>query len=365
MQRISPKGNTPPDSKTIIKRQVGGSELRKPVNNGVFGVTVQDSPYNPIISFNKQKRDFSLFFEHESMLKNVAYYKFKNLQNATNNLSLMAWNVNRMLYARGGLVAFNHIDGAGNVQGHLLPFNISGHNGLNFYGLPDYVEPIPYADNMRFTNLQNVKLKVGVDCVIWLDSIPFEPSLTPMSRRFYNTIINNQKAEAITRVLMSMVAHFEKQIIQVDNPQKAEKLKIAFRTALESGDPVAVVTDFFETNKELFKGVTYVGGEFFATLKDFQSLQDSYNGISTSGYGIEKAERLVAGELSGIGEQVDLLADLRRRMAKRFAKECQRVLKWVGFDIETNHIPQTEKMDMKKQENNGTEESVGGKENVN
>jgi hypothetical protein len=346
--RKSPKGNTPPNSANIVRANSSRS-----INDGVFGVKVRDTPFNPLIQLDLVKRNMSLFFEHESLTRNSGYFKFKGL---LNDRHLIPFNINRMLYSRGGLVAFNYHN-----RKEILPFVISGTNGLNYYGLPFMIRPVPYAQEVRL--LLDIELTVGKDCAIWLDTIPFQASYTPTTRRDYNTIINNEKTEALVRVKMSMVAHFEKHIIRVESPQQADKLRASFRTALENADPVVIVSEYFEIQKGIFGGMSYMGGEFFATLKDYSALQDSYNGISTSGYGIEKAERLVAGELSGIGEQVDIMADLRRRMAKRFARECRELLGWTNFDIETAHYNQEERA-QSKQEIDGSEPSVGGIENV-
>lgn len=355
-KRISPKGNTPPATANVIRNR-----SRKSVNDGIFGVNVLDSPYNPLISFDADKQSFSLFFEHEALTRNVGYWKYKGLEK---DRHLIPWNISRMHYTRGGVMAFNF----GNRK-EILPFVISGKDGLDYYGLPFKIEPVAYANNVKL-KLTKREYTVGVDCAIWLDVVPFEPSFSPMSRQFYNSILNNQRVEALLRVKMSMIAHFEKHVLRVEDKNTANKIRQAFRQALQNGDPVVVLTEFFEKHDKAFDGMTYVGGEFMATLKDLSALQDSYNGIMTSGYGIEKAERLVAGELSGIGEQVDIMADLRRRMAKRFARECRELLGWNGFDIEISHISQAEKMERKngpgneKLENDGSEDSIAGVQNV-
>jgi hypothetical protein len=342
--RISPKGNTPISNARVLRSTPS-------VNNGIFGIQQKDSPFNPLVNFSDAKRNMSLFFEHESMTRNCGYWKYYNLPQ-----HLIPFNVSRMLYTRGGLVAFNHKD-----RQELLPFVISGENGLDYYGLPYKVKPVPYAQHVKL--LTDVILTVGKDCALWLDTIPFQPSYSPTCRQLYNTILNNEKTEALIRVKMSMVAHFEKHVLRVESPTHADKLRKAFRTALENGDPVVVTTENFEVNKDIFGGMNYMGREFFATLKDYTALQDAYNGISTSGFGMDKAERLVAGELTGIGEQVDIMADMRRRMARRFSRECREILGWDGFKVEPFHTPQSERGDAKN-ENDGTEPSVGGSENV-
>jgi hypothetical protein len=352
--RISPKGNTPPASANVLRRGA-----RRPINDGIFGVTIKDSPFNPLIDYNATREKFSLFFEHDSLSRNCSYFLFKGLDN---DRHLIPYNINRMLYTRGALMAFNF-----NGRKELLPFVISGSDGLDYYGLPKRVKPVAYAQNARL--LLDREYTVGVDCALWLDVVPFQPTFSPVSRSVYNSIINNEKTECLARVKMSMIAHFEKHVIKVENQTTANKIRNAFRLALENGDPVAVVTDFFETQKEVFDGMTYVGAEFMQTLRDFGSLQDSYNGILTSGFGNEKKERLVSGEMCGITEQVDLMADLRRRMAKLFARDARELLGWEDFDVETLHYLEKEKAEQKekeqmKLENSGSEPSVGGNKNV-
>jgi len=337
-KRHSAKGNRAKSTPTNIQKNMLNTKI------------VLDSPFNPLVNYDVVREKISLFFEHETMTKNVSYFVFKGLEE---DKHLIPFNINRMLYFRGGLVAFNYND-----RKEILPFVINAENGLDYYGLPRQVSPVAYAQDIEL--LENITLTVNENCAIWLDTIPFDPSFTPHSRFSYNSIINSERTQALMRVRMSMIAHFEKLLLRVDNENQANKIRQSLRLALENGDPVAVVSEYFDISENGLGGGAYVGNEFFKTLKDYSSLLDYYNGITTSGFGIDGEKRIVAGELSGVGEQIDLMADLRLSLAEKFAKDCQDLLGWSGFEITTRHMSTRDTHDDNKEDLNYKEETSKG-----
>jgi hypothetical protein len=346
--RISPYGN---------KRAF--RPFQKSMLDGGQGFRTEDEPLSPQFQFSSLRENASFLFERLSLTQNVMYYEFKGFP-----LYDQSWKKCRMLYYRGSLVTFLHKD-----KLYTLPFTFDSH--LNSQGFPVKIRPIPYSmDQQLPDDMKNIQLTVGVDCALLMDHAPFGPNYHIVPRSVDNSIINNIKAEALTRVQMSMVSHFKKHVISVLDEATASKTERKLLQCLESDNPIIALSNLFTVDKQVFDGAEYVGPEYFRTIKDLQALQDLINGISTSGFGTDKNERLVAGELMGVIEQVDIIHNVRKRFAQLYCEDCNRIF-GLNTSVDFPHFDRVKNLEINdnftlnnKTKNSGMEPSVdkGGNE---
>lgn len=291
------------------------SELLRAGGYDVFGKNT-----NPRGMYNPDKAKFIELWTNYDMNQCCSRYVWKNLPNG-----LESWNLERMLYFRGSLCGFKY----GGLE-YILPYTMNA-GSLNPYGKPSKVKPITYngqsvaGKNDYFLN-ESFELPVDVEgnetadynAVLLYDSIPYMPSGQPCSRYAYNQILIEQIADVFARININIVVSNKKILLQVKDPKQKEVIETELYSAFGSDSPFALITSELDVNN-LQNSNDYNAEDLFNTLKNYDAIRCFMSGISSKGFGAEKKERLVTGELTGAEEEKDLILDNGFDLRKQFA----------------------------------------------
>lgn len=237
--------------------------------------------------------------------------------------------LNTMIYQHGALVAFNSAQGRA-----ILPFKYG--KDLDFYGLPTEINPIPFVSKREFND--QIKLTPYVDCAIWLDTTPTVNNYAIQSRMSQSQYGIGMMATTLHKLMITVVSHCAKPIFRTNDKEVLKQLHNVMQAMITSGSPAGVISSFGEGTIEMFEigNQTYTGQELMATYKDLQGLLDTFNGLVTTGSATEN-DNMVSGQLAGIQEQCEVMAQSRIASAKYFEKQCRELLGWHDFTINATH----------------------------
>lgn len=285
---------------------------------------------NPISFYNPDREQYQLIWTNYDLNQCCSRYIWKNLPNG-----LTSWNLERMLYFRGTLCGFKY---GGLV--YIMPYCVKG--GLNPYGLPSKVRPITYNGQAvqgkdEFFSA-NFELPVNVDgdetseydAVLLYDSLPYSPTSKSPSRFMLNQIIIKEMCDVFARVNINVVVSNKKILIQVKDPKQKDIIEAELETIFGSDCPFGVITSPLEASS-IQSTSDYNADDLFNTIKNYDAIRCFMSGISSKGFGAEKKERLVTGELTGAEEEKDLILDMGFDLRKLFADQCN---KKFGTNIE-------------------------------
>ena len=285
---------------------------------------------NPIGFYNPERDKYNLIWTNYDLNQCCSRYVWKNLPNG-----LTSWNLERMLYFRGTLCGFKY---GGLV--YILPYCVKG--GLNPYGMPSEVRPITYNGQAvqgkdEFFSA-NFSLPVNVDgdetsefdAVLLYDALPWSAISKAPSRFFLNQIIIKEMSDVFARVNINVVVSNKKILIECKDPKQADVIRKELEIAFGSDCPFAVLTSPLDTNS-IQSSNDYNADDLFNTIKNYDAIRCFMSGISSKGFGAEKKERLVTGELTGAEEEKDLILDMGYDLRKLFADQCN---KKFGTNIE-------------------------------
>lgn len=285
---------------------------------------------NPISFYNPDREQYQLIWTNYDLNQCCSRYIWKNLPNG-----LTSWNLERMLYFRGTLCGFKF---GGLV--YIMPYCVKG--GLNPYGLPSKVRPITYNGQAvqgkdEFFSA-NFELPVNVDgdetseydAVLLYDSLPYSPTSKSPSRFMLNQIIIKEMCDVFARVNINVVVSNKKILIQVKDPKQKDIIEAELETIFGSDCPFGVITSPLEASS-IQSTSDYNADDLFNTIKNYDAIRCFMSGISSKGFGAEKKERLVTGELTGAEEEKDLILDMGYDLRKLFADQCN---KKFGTNIE-------------------------------
>lgn len=274
---------------------------------------------NPIFHYNPNKRRYEELWTNFDMNQCCSRYVWKNLPNG-----LTSWNLERMLYFRGSVAGFYF---AGWV--YILPY-VMNTSSLNPYGIPARIKPITYngkavAGNNDFFS-QDFELPVDIlgnstnkyDAVLLYDSIPYTPASKPPTRFYMNQILIHDIADTLARVNINVVVSNKKIFLVVKDPNQADVVRAELQMSFDSDTPFCVVNSEMDI-QNVQQTFDYNADDLFNTLKNYDAIRCFMSGISSKGFGSEKKERLVTGELAGVEEEKDLVLDMGFDLRKDFA----------------------------------------------
>lgn len=307
------------------KRPMSQANLLR--NEGVAALgTMIDSKkkFNPVGYYNPDRSKYNLIWTNYDMNQCCSRYIWKNLPNG-----LTSWNLERMIYFRGTVAGFKF---AGRV--YILPY-VMATPSINPYGLPSKIKPITYngqavsGKNDFFA--KNFELPVDVtgnesndyDAVLLYDSIPYSPSGNAPSRFALNQIIIDEIANTFARVNINIVVSNKKILLQVKDPKQRDVVQAELETIFGNDCPFGIITSPLEASS-IQSTNDYNADDLFNTLKNYDGIRCSMSGISSKGFGAEKKERLVTGELTGAEEEKDLILDMGYDLRKLFAEQCNK-----------------------------------------
>ena len=287
------------------------------------GYIIPGRDYNPIGFINKNRDDYQLIWTNYDFNQCCSRYVWENLPNG-----LTSWNLERMLYFRGTLAGFKF---GGKV--YILPYVPSP--SLNPYGFPSAVKPITYngqavADKDEMF-AENFELPVNVygdeiseyQAVLLYDALPYAPSGKAPSRYFLNQIIIKEMCEVFARININVVVSNKKIILHVKDRKQRDIVMQELAMAFGSDSPFAVIDSPLEVDN-VQSSSDYNADDLFNTIKNFDAIRCFMSGISSKGFGAEKKERLVTGELTGAEEEKDLILDMGYDLRKMFADMCNK-----------------------------------------
>ncbi len=311
---------------------------------------------NPVGYYNPNREKYSEIWTNYDLNQCVSRYVWKNLPNG-----LSSWNLERMLYFRGTLCGFKF---AGKV--YILPYTITG--GINPYGLPNKVTPITYngqavAGKNHFFS-QNFSLPVDLvgdetndyNAVLLYDAIPYSPSGQSPSRYYLNQFIIKEMADVFARVNINIVISNKKILLQIKDAKQRDIVQKELESIFESDCPFGIITTPIEANA-IQSTSDYNADDLFNTLKNYDAIRCFMSGISSKGFGAEKKERLVTGELTGAEEEKDLILDMGYDLRKLFAEQCN---KKFGTQIEVIKRADIYRQENQEQNQPSTEENGHG-----
>ena len=317
---------------------------------------------NPIGFYNPDRDKYNLIWSNYDLNQCCSRYVWKNLPNG-----LTSWNLERMLYFRGTLCGFKF---GGLV--YILPYVARG--GFNPYGLPSKVRPITYNGQAvqgkdEFFSA-NFELPVNVDgdetseydAVLLYDALPWSATSKAPSRYFLNQIIIKEMTDVFARVNINVVVSNKKIMLVLKDAKQRDIVQKELETAFGSDCPFALLTSPLDP-ASIQSTSDYNADDLFNTIKNYDAIRCFMSGISSKGFGAEKKERLVTGELTGAEEEKDLILDMGFDLRKMFADQCN---KKFGTNIEVYKRSDLYKQEQERQastEVNGqgqtAEEEVG------
>lgn len=284
-----------------------------------MGVDIPNKQMNPIFHYNPNKEKYRQIYTNFDMNQCCSRYIWKNLPNG-----LTSWNLERMLYFRGSVCGFYFAGWC-----YILPYTMNA-SSLNPYGIPSKVKPITYngravAGKNDFFN-KNFELPVDIvgnstdkyEAVLLYDSIPYSPASHPPTRFYLNQIIINDIVDTLARVNINVVVSNKKIFLVVKDPKQAEVVRQELQMSFDSDSPFCIVNSEMEV-QNVQQTFDYNADDLFNTLKNYDAIRCFMSGISSKGFGSEKRERLVTGELAGVEEEKDLVLDMGYDLRKDFA----------------------------------------------
>lgn len=280
-------------------------------------------PNNPVGFYNPDKSKYQQIWTQYDLNQCVSRYVWKNLPNG-----LTSWNLERMLYFRGTLAGFMF---AGRF--YILPYVQSPN--INPYGLPSAIKPITYngmaiGGNDRMFK-DNFELPVDVlgdetenySAVLLYDSVPYSATGQSPSRFYLNQIIIKEIANTFARVNINIVVSNKKILIQCKDPKQTNVIQKELELAFGSDCPFAIITSPLESSS-IQSSNDYNADDLFNTIKNYDAIRCFMSGISSKGFGAEKKERLVTGELAGAEEEKDLILDMGLSFRQLFCDQCNK-----------------------------------------
>lgn len=328
-------GKKRPHSVANLARDAG---LQIPPLPGSSGSKVADSPLNnPIAFYNPDKCIYQELWQNYDMQQCCARYKWKNLPNG-----LLGWQIERMLYYRGSVAGFKVND-----QFYVLPYVIQGN--INIYGMPTRIKPMAYNgkplekngdgkyesdENAAFMHQENQQaFDLPVDllgderdeysAVILYDCVPtFVGGGAPAMYNRQRLIIK-EMADCLARININIVISNKKILLHIKDAKQAAVVQKELKIAFGSDCPFGVLTSEFDVNS-VQSTSDYNADDLFNALKNYDAIRCFMAGINSRGFGTEKQERLITGELNGDLERVGLIADQGLELRKIWADLCNR-----------------------------------------
>lgn len=284
---------------------------------------------NPIKIYNPDRAKYVELWQNYDYNQCVARYYYDNLPNG-----LTSWMIERMLYYNQSVAGFRF-----GGQIYVLPYVIEGN--LNPYGLPTKIRPITYngqAVNGRQSFFaEDFSLPIDVDgnetedysAVLLYDSVPVASTNLAPSRFYLNRIIIKEMADVFARVNINVVVSNKKILLQIRDAKQRDIVEQELQSIFTSDCPFGVITSPLEAGS-VQSTSDFNADQLFNVIKNYDGIRCFMSGISSKGFGVDKKERLISGELNGINEEKDLILDEGLELRKEW---CDLMNKKFGLNI--------------------------------
>ena len=282
---------------------------------------------NPIGYYNPDKTKYEMIWTYYDFIQCCSRYVWEGLPEGYSSQL-----IERMLYFRTSLIGFKI---AGKI--YILPYVAVG-NGLDLLGRPTRVKPIAYNGKEIPASSDAIEVEYDVDifgdndtskAVILYDNIPTNNFGTMPSRYALNQVLIKEIANTFARININIVVSNKKIILQIKDAKQKDIIQKELEIAFGNDCPFALVTSPLE-NGSIQSSSDFNADELFNAIKNYDGIRCFMSGISAKGFGNEKKERLVAGELAGNEEEKDLVLDMGLMMRQEF---CDIMNKKFGTNI--------------------------------
>lgn len=243
---------------------------------------------------------------------------------------LESWLINEMLYYRGSLAMFK-LGGAF----YLLPYAQTG--GLNLYGMPNEITPIPFGVSTTSAQLNQAKplpINKAGDLILNENGAVLLMAMSPtytngmmMTPQGLTLPIIVDMSSIIARVNIEITTSTKKVIIPVDDPKTAKAVSNQINAIFQDTNPVAVISNGLQTNNTpitLEPRENSSGTDLWLNFKSFNDIRTLSMGVPNDGFFIKK-ERSITGEVDAEDAQTALVALDRLYFAQLFIDQCKRV----------------------------------------
>lgn len=305
------------------RRYLGQANMLR--NSGVPALGIYTpTTNNPVGYYSPDKEKYREIWSYYDFVQCCSRYKWEDLPNG-----LTGELLERMLYYRGSLVGFKVGNGV-----FVLPYIISA-KGLNPYGMPTSVKPITFngkavaGDNDYFA--ENFELPVDqtgnenndFDAVLLFDNMPTSNMEHVPSRHYLNSIIIDEIVETFARININIVVSNKKILIECKDAKQSDVIYNELANAFGSDCPFGVITSPIAT-QSVQASSDLNADELFNAIKNYDGIRCFMSGISAKGFGNEKKERLVSGELAGNEDEKSLVLDMGYELRKHFCEMCNK-----------------------------------------
>lgn len=310
-----------PNTQANLIRQQGVPALGSIEFNG--------SDNNPVGFVNPDKSKYKMIWGYYDFVQCCSRYVWGGLPDGYSSDLL-----ERMVYFRTTLVGFKL---AG--KPYILPYVATG-NTLDLLGRPTRVKPISYngkevaGDNDFINGDYSIEIdpfNTDDDSkgVLLFDNIPCNNFGELPSRFALNQVLINEIAETFARININIVISNKKILLQTKDAKQRAVIQKELEIAFGSDCPFGVISSPLES-QSVQSTSDFNADELFNAIKNYDGIRCFMSGISAKGFGNEKKERLVAGELAGNEEEKDLILDMGLMMRQQF---CDSMNKKFGLNM--------------------------------
>ena len=310
-----------PSSQANLIRQEGAPALGTIELNG--------GTNNPVGYYNPDKSKYEMIWQYYDFIQCCSRYVWDNLPEGYSSQL-----IERMLYFRASLVGFKL---AGRL--YILPYVATG-NSLDLLGRPTRVKPIAYngKEIAGSNDYINKNYSIDVDIfgdndenkgVLLFDNIPTNNFGNVPSRYILNKVLIKEIADTFARININIVVSNKKILLQIKDAKQREVIRKELESIFSSDCPFGLITSPLESSS-IQSTTDFNADELFNAIKNYDGIRCFMSGISSKGFGTEKKERLVAGELAGAEEEKDLVLDMGLMMRKEF---CETINKKFGLNV--------------------------------
>lgn len=312
---------------------------------------------NPQICCNPKTEIYHNLLTFYDYIQNISEFKYNNLPNG-----YTSEEIERMLYFNNSLVSFNL-----GLEWYTLPF-VNKETTINARGLVTECTPIPYAyddNSKRFKNDITLKTYVGDpqrNGVILHDLPPYIANGHGISRAFLNEPLINDEARVLSKIGINLDTATKKFTVRVRDQNQAQVMQELMLEYFNNDLPFNIVVGDDDIT-ELTDYPEFESEALFNTLKNYDALRCAVSGISAKGFGSEKKERLITGELSGQEEERELIRQLRLACRQQWAEQCNQLF-GTNITVELRVDPQTNTTDFDAHGNTQEDFENQGGDNV-
>lgn len=322
----------------------------KPIKTCTEGVNLREAlaaqrrTINPVAVRDIPREEYEAFLFDLASQQAAGRYRWRYLPNG-----LKSYLVEQMLYLRGALCGFTNkgvFDGQPK-DFYILPFAVQ--DGVNVYGLPNAIKPMPYQGPTSGTPTLQAKRSLVIDAtgnynpkaeaVLLYDRLPLFNGKAFNSRIAYNACIINELAEIMARLHINIVTSTKKVWVKIMSAKQQRQAEQELDEALGTDKPYVLVAggyDFTVPNTEISINTQ----ELWEAFSSYMALLMQSLGVQNAGV-FNKKERQLVDEVQQEGAETSLIEDAGLEMRQQFINDCLRQwpeMSWQITEVEDGEV---------------------------